>query len=393
MELSQIISIVSLILQGLEKIAFLAICFYYGNIAFKGWKGRKNLLFQILGTIILGIVSFFGGLILKDYIGIDFMFSEYLTSLSVAIICLILMSFISTAFQVKNNYATKMDLNAIMNDLKELKIQVAKISKALEDEKITPKELTQEDIKEKIIKGLEEKGMKKYSIISLTKQVDYWIIKLSGSKEAIVDAYTGKINEINEIKNPLKMLYKKPLFSIGVILSLILLIFLGININEKTINSFTNAFDFSFLIQIPLPEGCIKTTMLLESLNKSDIKQLSGINMTNLSKIIFEKTGTYLINDKTRRVKINDSDYIISLSYESNISDIASELTANAVENIYKVRVCALKTDYEICECIGNKQTDIAFTVPYLLKLDLVNDFFMNEIQGVIGSSLGGLFG
>ncbi|MDD4353939.1 MAG: hypothetical protein PHN56_05795, partial [Candidatus Nanoarchaeia archaeon] len=226
MELSGIISIVSLIMQGIGKIAFFAVCIYYGNIAFKGWKGQKNLIFNLIFIILLGFIAFFGGIILKEYLNINFIFSEYLTSLAVAFICFILMSFISTAFEVKNNYATKMDLNAIINDLKNLKIQVAKITKALEDEKISPKELSEEDIKEKIKIELEEKGLKKYSIISLIKSVDYWEVKLSNSKKVIIDAYTGKINEITEAKNYLALLYKKPLFSVGIILSLLMISFL-----------------------------------------------------------------------------------------------------------------------------------------------------------------------
>ncbi|MFA5303505.1 MAG: hypothetical protein WC393_03130 [Candidatus Nanoarchaeia archaeon] len=386
MELSQIISIISLIMLVVKKIAFFAICLYYGNIAFKGWKGRKNLIFQIIGTVILGIVSFFGGLILKDYIGIDFIFLEYLTSLAVAFICFILMSFISTAFEVKNNYATKMDLNAIMNDLKELKIQVAKITKALEDEKISPEELTQDDIKNKLKEELEKKGMKKYSIISLTKQVDYWTAKLSGSKEAIIDAYTGRINEITESKNHLSILYKKPLFSIGILASLFLLIFLANNINEETIASFSDAFDFSFLTTAPLPEGCMKTSALLESLNQSDIKPAS-LNNSLINKTIFEKTGTYIISDMIRTVTVNNISFIAAISYEDEISNIASEITNNPLENIYKTRVCVLKSNYELCECIGKEQTDIAFTVPYLIKLDLIS----NAIQSLIFSSLTGL--
>ena len=393
MELSGIISTITLILQVVEKLGFIAICIYYGSIAVKGWKGPKNIILQIVAMILLGLIAFFGGIILKEYIGIDFMFAEYLTSLAVAFICLVLVSFISTAFEVKNNYATKMDLSAIMNDLKALKIQVAKITKALEDKKISPEELTEEDIKAKIKSGLEEKGLKKYSVISLTKHVDYWAVKLSGGKEAIVDAYTGNINEVTDSKNYFAMLYKKPLFSIGLIGSLIFLIFLMVNMNQKAIDSLKSAFDFSFLFVEPLPEGCYKTSVLLEGLNKSDIKAATGVNITILNKTIFEKTGTYLVQDKTREAFFNSSEFIISLSYEYLRSDIAAELTNEPTENIYKIRVCALKQDYTVCECIGEKQTDPAFTAPYLIKLDLVSDAISGIIQGLITSSLGGLLG
>lgn len=388
MELSQIIEIASLAFQVIGKIGFFLICIYYGNIAFKGWKGHKNLILRIILTLILGIISFFGGIILKEFIGINFMFSEYLTSLAVAIVCFIIMSFISTAFEVKNKYATKMDLNAIMNDLKNLKIQVAKISKALEDEKITPKELTEEDIRNKLKSGLEEKGLKKYSIISLTKDVDYWTAKLSGSKEAIIDAYTGNITEIKESKNYFSMLYKKPLFSAGIILSLTLLIFLLININTEATNAFSDAFDFSFLIVTPLPEGCMKTSVLLESVNQSDLKTVK-LNDSLINNTIFSKTKTYTISDMTRTVTIDNASFILAISYENKISNIASELTDNPMENIYKTRVCVLKSNYELCECIGKEQTDIAFTVPYLIKLDLIT----NAIQSLIFSSLTGLMG
>jgi hypothetical protein len=393
MELSGIISIISLIMQVIEKLAFFAICLYYGNIALKGWKGKKNMIFQVIAIIILGLISFFGGIILKEFLGLDFILSEYLTSLAIAFACFFLMSFISTAFEVKDNYATKMDLSAIMNDLKELKIQVAKISKALEDEKISPKELTEEDIKEKIRAGLDEKGLKKYSIISLEKHADYWTAKISGSKEVIIDAYTGKINEISQSANPLAFLYKKPLFSIGIILSLTLIGFLLANLNQSAINAFNDAFDFSFLTVPALPDNCIKASVLLESLNKSDINPATGVNISFLNKTIFDRTGTYLVSDKTRKASYNNSNFIISVSYESATSDIVSELTDSPMENIYKIRVCALRDDYEICECIGDKQADPAFTVPYLINLDLINDAILNAIQGLLPAGLAGLLG
>lgn len=389
MELSQIIQIISIIGQFLAKIGFFAVCIYYGNIALKGWRGKKNPIITIIGIILLGIISFFGGIILKSMFGLNFILAEYLTGLIVALISMFLLSMISTGFEVKNNYATKMDLSAIMNDLKELKIQVAKITKALEDEKITPKELSEDDIKNKLKESLEAKGLKKLSIVSLTKHIDYWTAKLSGGKEAIIDAYTGSINEIKESKNFFEIIYKKPFFTIGAILSIIFLIFLSTNISQETINSFNEIFDYSFLIKAPLPVGCISASELLESLNKSDINPAPGINALLLNQTVFEKTGTYLILDKTKTAK----NFTITLSYESPISDIASEITENPTENIYKLRVCVLKNNYEACECIGEKQTDPAFTAPYLIKLDLINEVILGIIQSLFESSIGGIFG
>ena len=327
MELSRIISIIQIIGQFLAKIGFFAVCIYYGNIAFKGWKGRKNPIMAIIGTILLGIISFFGGIILKNMLGFDFMLSEYLTGLIIALISMLLLSMISTGFEVKNNYATTMDLSAIINDLKELKIQVAKITKALEDEKITPKELGEDEIKEKLKEALSKRGIK-CQILSLTKHVDYWTAKISGGKAVIIDAYTGRINELKESKNFFEILYKKPLFTLGAIMSIIFFSFLMINIDQETIDSFNDAFDYSFLAQEPLPAGCMKASELLESLNKSDIKTMANLNLTLLNRTVFEKTGTYIIADKARTA----NDYIISLSYEHQIPDIASEMAENPLK-------------------------------------------------------------
>jgi len=388
MELSSIFSAISLIMQAIEKLAFVAVCFYYGNIAFKGWRGQKNLIFRIVLTIILGLIAFFGGMILKEYLGFDFVLSEFLTSLAVALICFVLISFISTAFEVKNKYATKMDISAVIQDLKELKIQVAKITKALEDEKIVPKELTEEDIKLRVRTGLEEKGMKKFSIDQMTKYVDYWAVKLSNGKIIIVDAYTGAINEVTEAKNPFKLLYTKPLFTAGVILSLIFLGFLLSNLNQEAVDSFTDAFDFSFIFGKTLPKDCVKTSTLLEALNQSDISTAS-VNNTLLNKSVYDGSKTFLVSSMTRSANYGNKSYIIAISYEYSISSVASEITSNPTENIYKVRVCNLKPDYTVCECIGKEQTDPLFTVPYLIKLGLITD----AVQELIFSGLSGILG
>ncbi|MDD5499919.1 MAG: hypothetical protein PHT91_03545 [Candidatus Nanoarchaeia archaeon] len=389
MEMSSILSFIEMAMQAIGKLAFILICFYYGKIAANGWRGRKSIIIKIALIIILGLTSFFGGLIAKEYLGFDFPLSDYLSSLAIAFACFVILSFISTIFEVKNKYATKMDITAITNDLKNLKIEVAKITKALDDKNIKPKEMDEEDIKDKIKEGLEKKGIKKVSVSSLTKHADYWIAKLSNGKEAIIDAYTGSLTEIIEPKTPFKILYKKPLFFVGLIFAIALFSFFFTNLTQSTINAINDAFDFSFLFEKILPPGCIKASMLLESLNESSIMQDSGINITKINKTIFEETQTFIVPEMSRRASHEGIDFIISASYAESGANIGAEMASNPIDNIYKVRICVFKANYELCECIGEKQTDPLFTAPYLIKLGIISE----AIKSLIFSGLSGILG
>lgn len=399
MALSGILSIAGFIFVLLDKLTFIALSFYFGNLAFKGWKGRKNLILRITVTIFVGFVCFFGGLIIKDLIGWDFFLSDYISSIIVAVICYLLLWLISSGFKVKEKYATKMDVISLTKDVKKLKIQVAKLTKALEDKDMMPAPLDEESIRKALKNALEKKGEKIVEIESMSKMEDSWscVVKTSkGKKEVIVDAYTGGLTQTKIITHPLEFLYKKPLSTIGIILMVGFLVFLGMNVSLTTIEAFNQAFDFSFLFTKPLPEGCLQASEVLENFKENQVG--FNANTTLMGNVLsLEMPGYHLIPGKQSAISINGELYNIATMYNSPVSNLGSEITVSDWDNIYNVRVCVFKQDYDLCECIGGEKTDPVFTVPYLIEMGLIEEALQNiileSVTGMLSGGGSGLFG
>ena len=133
MALSDVANTLTLILTLFNKLAFIGFCFFLGNLAFKGWRGKKNMILRIIITVTAGLICFFGGLIIKDLFSFNFFAAEYLSSLILAGVSYAILFLISSGFKIRTNYVTKKDINELASDIKTLKIQVAKLTKALRD--------------------------------------------------------------------------------------------------------------------------------------------------------------------------------------------------------------------------------------------------------------------
>ncbi|MBN1923249.1 MAG: hypothetical protein JW791_00635 [Nanoarchaeota archaeon] len=389
MALSDFTNVLSIVFSLFDKLAFLVLCFFFGSLVYKGWKGKKNFLISWLIIALSGLLCFFGGLILEEMLEWDFFASNYITSLLIAVILFVITYLISSGFKVKEKYVTKQDVNSLSNDIRTLKIQVAKLTKALEDKHIVPEPLVEADIKSALSKNLEKKGVKRYEILSLTKvNSDYWsciISSKAGREDVIIDAYTGSITQTRPITNPFQFLYKNPLSTLGFLLLTVLIIFLSLNVSVSVVSSFENAFDFSFLFAPPLPEGCVKTSLLLEDFKNIQVN--ANFNNTLLESLI-NTPESYMISDMTRAAAFDSDVYFITTSYNTPVSSIADEITISDWENIYNVRICNFKDDYTLCDCLGGEQTDLVFTVPYLIELG----FIEQALQNIILDSLTGLF-
>ncbi len=394
MALSDITSGLSLLISLMDKLVFIALCFFFGNLAYKGWKGKKSLMFRLIIVVIIGLVCFFGGLIIQDLMGWSFFASEYISSIIAAVISYLLLLLISSGFKVKENYVTKKDVSSLVNDIRALKIQVAKLTKALEDKKMMPDALDEESIKKCLKKELEAKGIKKYELLKITKLEDLWscLIKSSkGRREVFIDAYTGSITELKIVNNPFEFLWKKPLSTLGIILFILFITFLGMNVSLTTVNAFNEAFDFSFLFAEPLPEGCLTTGAVLENYASTQVS--ISPNSSRLSELLSQHSDApYLIESMTRGARVNSETYYITLSYPSLVSDLTSEITVTNWSNIYELRACVFKSDYTLCECIGGGQTDPVFTVPYLVQLGFIEDALQNMILGSLSGAMSSLF-
>jgi len=386
MALSDIMGIISIIIMLLDKLTFIFLSFFFGNMAFKGWTGRKNIIFTLASTIILGFLCFFGGLIIKDYLKWDFFASDYICSIIVAGIFYLLLKLISTGFRQVSNYVTKKDINSLTEDVKNLKIQVAKISKALGDKNIQAEALSEEEITNKVLKQLGGK------INNISRHENMWILTMStgkGLKTVTVDAYTGSIAKQENVQNPLQFLSKNPLSTIGIILSLALISLLAVNITPTTVAAFSNAFDFSFLFEEPLPEGCYTASSVLENFEEGQgaVMQINTTRITNALKT--EIPNYYLISSMTQTSDYANETFIITTSYSSQVSSLADEITVSDWQNIYNLRICVFKQDYTLCECIGGEHADPLFTAPYLIKLGFLEQALQNIIIDSISSAIG----
>lgn len=390
MAVSDILSTAEVLFAVFDKIAFLGLCLYFGNLTFKGWRGAKTLLFKVLMIFLVGMLCFFGGLIVKDFLGWDFFASEYVCSIIVALASYALLWLISSGFKVKDKYATKTDILSLTEDVKKLKIQVAKLTKALEDKNMMPSPLSEEDVKKSLISALHKKGDKSVEVLSVVKSEDSWtcVVKTSkGKEQVIIDAYTGSITESVKITHPLEFLIKNPLSTLGFILSLVFLIFLGVNVSLTTMEAFNEAFDFSFLFEQPLPEGCLTASYVLENFKDNEVTV--PINNTRLSNVLSTNLPSFfMIPDKSSAVSLDGELFYITTSYSSQVSSLGSEISVSDWENIYNVRICVIKSGPTFCECIGGSRTDPVFTVPYLVQKGLIEE----ALQNIILESLTGMF-
>jgi hypothetical protein len=165
------------------------------------------------------------------------------------------------------------------------------------------------------------------------------------------------------------------------------LIFLGTNISLTTVNAFNQAFDFTFLFEQALPEGCLKTSAVLENFKDNEVVFQGNNSLLSENQL----SGYYLIDDMTRAASINEEEYYITTSYTSPVSSLGGEITVSDWENIYNVNVCVFKNDYTLCECIGGERTDPVFTVPYLIELGFIEEALQNIIlESVTGMFTGG---
>ncbi|VVB75252.1 Uncharacterised protein [Candidatus Tiddalikarchaeum anstoanum] len=392
MAISDILSIAELIFTALNKLAFILLCFYFGNMAIKGWKGATNIIFKIAGTGVLGILCFIGGLTLETVFNMKFFLSDYLFSIVTAVILYFIMLLVSTGFKAKEKYATKIDVSSLSEDVKTLKIQVAKLTKALEDKNMIPTLLDEEGIKKALAKDLEKVGVKKYELLKCEKKEDMWYCQISsnkGKENLTLDGYTGSITGKESVKSIFEFLLKNPISAIGVVLFAVFVIFILSQTSISTINSINDAFNFGFLFPAALPEGCVQARSTIENFQTTSNSAIT-FNNTLISQSL--PSGTYLIPSMTRGVRVNNQTYYLSTSYSTQIPNLGTVLTSSTLNNIYNVRVCVFKTNYTLCECIGSGQTDPVITVPYLVSLGVIEQALQSAILGSLGTLGGGLF-
>lgn len=382
------ISIFGTISMLVDRLAFIFLSIYFGSLAFKGWKGRKNIIFKTVSIIVLGLICFVGGLTLKEIFGLDFFMSDYVFSIIVAVILAIVVRLISSGFKIKEKYVTKKDISSLSEDVKVLKIQVAKLTKALEDKKMMPPPLEEEDVKKALTKGLEKKGIKKYEYIKCEKQEDVWLCEIKskkGRRSIVVDAYTGSIASMEKINSPWEFLYKKPFATTGIVIFLGLIIFLGLNMSLATINVVSEAFDFSFLFPEPLPVGCISASIALSEFEATEISVSPNSSAISLAL----PSDQYLIDSMTQGIRTDGSTYYLATTYTSQISSLSSVITTSTLGNIRNAQVCVLTSDYTLCDCIGEEFLDPAITAPYFMSIGVLEE----AIQNAILTSVSGMFG
>ncbi len=376
-----LLSNIPIIMELLNRIGFIILAFFFGGISFKGWRAGKNLLFRTISILILGLICSFGGLILKDVLGWEFIFADYISSLILAVILYILLFLISSGFKKTKRMVTREDIHSLTEEINNIKIQMNKVMAALNKKNLLPEELDEAEIKKRLKKELEKKKIKNYNLEKINKKVDVWKCVIKKGRErhkVIVDSYSGRIVVMEKIHSPIEFLYNNPLTTAGIICFLGLIIFLCVNINEETVSTINDFFSISFLMPEEVSESCISVLGSIELYNDSDNRV--NLEETNFSiKEANRSTEDYIIADMSSAVRDSENNtYFIIITYPENITKM--ELSSDLINNIQKIRFCTMSKDYEVCECVGKQRTDIFIFKDYLLEQGLLEQAAMSMI-------------
>ncbi len=367
-----------------DKVAFALTSLYFGNLVYKGWRGKKNILIMLIMTVLFGLVCFFGGIVVNTYFELDFPLSKYISSLALAIIFYISMRFISSSFSPERNYVTFKDISALSDEIRNLRIRLAKLEKALSDKKIVPNPLSEDEIKSRVKEYLLSKGIKKHKILSSKNEGDVWrfTVNAKGKRELLIDSYSGEVVLDKEVGSMFSIIAKNPLSVIGSIMLIGTIIFLLLNLDSTTLSEIDKAFDFSFITTSDMP-GCYKASEVLEAYKENKIVVHPNYTLVE-DAVNSTLSGFYVVDDMVDGVEMSGDTLYIATLYNKPLDNLTSEITVDDWSNINNVRVCILNSNYTLCSCVGGTNVDVLYIAPYLVDRGLLGEMVLEAIRSNI---------
>jgi hypothetical protein len=277
------------VVATLRDLGFLVVCLFFGNLALKGWRGRKDIVIRILGTIFLGLVCFVLGTLAEPLavsIPIPFI-SGYLGAFSVAIIIYLSLFMISSERVRRIGFVVREELDEIIRKIDFLKEEVAKINKALIDKGVLPKPLEEEKAKEKLKEVLSDKGIKKFEVESSKFIENKWFFLVDIDKKKYnvsIDAYSGELRALErrgwvlkeKVMRELEFIYKNKRALTGVAIAVVFFSIILINASpedwEKVKQRWRSIESLAIAPPTQVPEAeCIGVLDLIASYNRGEL--------------------------------------------------------------------------------------------------------------------------
>ncbi len=380
MALGEIADMLSTFIAISDKVIFALTSLYFGNLVYKGWSGKKNILIRLVMTVLFGLICFFGGIVVNTYFGWNFPLSKYISSLILAIIFYISIRFISSSLSPERNYVTFKDISALSDEIRNLRIRLAKLEKALSDKKIVPSPLSEEEIKSKVNEYLLSKGIKKHKVLSSKNEGDVWrfVVNAKGKRELLIDSYSGEVVLDSELGSILSIIAKNPLSVVGSLVLVGTIIFLLLNLDSTTLSEIDKAFDFSFLTTSNIP-GCYKASEVLEAYKENKIAVHPNYTLVEEA-VNSSISGFYIVDNMVDGVDMSNNTLYIATLYNKPLDNLTSEITVDDWSNVNNVRVCILNSNYTLCSCVGGTNVDLLYIVPYLVDRGLLGEMAMEAI-------------
>jgi len=373
MDIIGLINVLPKVMDFVLKLTLLGIAIFFGRIAISGWRTKLDFITRIVGTIILGFICFSVGLLLPfEFVPQIKFISEMINSFIVAVFFYISLSLLS--YKSKEGVAKK-DIFSILNEIKFLKREVARINKALIDKGIQPKPLTISQVKEKLSNIFK----KRYQILSSELKDDIWHLNVkSNSREYFIqlDAFSGDVLtfkkkgfDFSEIFDRLK---KDKFFLAGSIMLVLFTLFVFSLLTPENISRVSETFSFYGVVE-KRTFGCLEPYDVLKMWNSNEsVRAQVAYDVEKANSVIQSSEGGFsspFLYDNQVIISSNGTFalFMVTDKKVNSLQDSLIALQSSLVSG--EGKICSLRIDdYSLCGCVSLSEPRMAVEISSFLN-------------------------
>ncbi len=336
--------------QMIERTFFLAVCFFLGSFAWKGWRRYHNWGLDIVMTLVLSFVVLSGSILIAQLIPLQLPYVPYaVQALIISVALYVVLRLLSGDAEVLGKYVTAAAFKRMKQEIKELKEDYHRLIKILERKGLAPKKLSADELKDELKDILKEEGIKgeivnekisgKSAFFNIRSGINYY--------EARLDLYTGELLQLKKknlsfkarVIKLLKLMTSNDRVFAGIISASVLALFLVLLITPSAVSEINSYF----LVKSPssggenyriVNESCLYAADLIYVVNNELFTSLENASLP-------QDVAALLDNDKrvfeTSSVTYDGADYLLVALTSMSEEDFGNALQDYLKSNLFSI--------------------------------------------------------